>query len=243
VTDGEIAALAYSDDGTRIIVVEASGVVGERDAAPFEVLSPPVDIGHRFPGIISAGDERMAIASPDSEPGHPGWYVVVDFVDGDSTKVDLPLEMSPADVSPDGEHLAIAGRNGEIGVIDLGTGQWVRPPVIAHADFVERVAYNRDGSRFASSALDGEVILWDATTVTPLATLAPQESQSRTAVTFLDDGYTLMITRADGAAYTWDTRVERWIEYACGVAGRNLTDSEWRNAFGDRPYRETCPST
>jgi WD40 repeat protein len=242
VTDGEIAALAYSDDGTRIIVGEASGVVVELDADTFEVLSPPVDIGHRFPGITSAADERMAIALPDSEPDEPGWYAVVDFLDGESTRVALAVSASSADVSPDGRHLTIGGRNGEIGVVDLRTGEWVRPPVVAHADFVERVAYNRDGSRFASSALDGQVMIWDATTVTPLATLVPQESQSRTAVTFLDDGYTLMITRADGAAYTWDTNVEHWIEYACGVAGRNLTDSEWRNAFGDRPYRETCPT-
>ena len=30
---------------------------------------------------------------------------------------------------------------------------------------------------------------------------------------------------------------------ACRVAGRNLTETEWRDAFGDRPYRETCATT
>ena len=60
VTDGEIAAagLAYSDDGTRIVVGERSGVVVELDADTLEALSPPIDIGAGLGWIISAGDER-----------------------------------------------------------------------------------------------------------------------------------------------------------------------------------------
>ncbi len=38
-----------------------------------------------------------------------------------------------------------------------------------------------------------------------------------------------------------DTRPEHWIEVACAIAGRNLTEDEWSDAFDDRPYRETCP--
>jgi hypothetical protein len=37
-----------------------------------------------------------------------------------------------------------------------------------------------------------------------------------------------------------DTRPEHWVEVACEIAGRNLTEVEWSDAFGDRPYRETC---
>ena len=38
-----------------------------------------------------------------------------------------------------------------------------------------------------------------------------------------------------------DTRPEHWMEVACTIAGRNLTESEWSDAFDDRPYDETCP--
>ncbi len=30
------------------------------------------------------------------------------------------------------------------------------------------------------------------------------------------------------------------IDYACAVAGRDLTEQEWRDAFGDLAYRSTC---
>ena len=55
--------------------------------------------------------------------------------------------------------------------------------------------------------------------------------------TILDDGYTAMLTAGDGAVFTWDIRPESWVATACAIAGRNLTEDEWRDAFGDRPYR------
>jgi hypothetical protein len=50
----------------------------------------------------------------------------------------------------------------------------------------------------------------------------------------------VLITSYDDAIYTWDTRVEHAIEFACQGAGRELTMDEWRENFPDRPYRKTC---
>ena len=86
-------------------------------------------------------------------------------------------------------------------------------------------------------------MLWDANTATPLATTrSHQTPRAQPPWSSSTTGTHVMLARTDGAVYTWDTGVEHWIEYACGVAGRNLTDTEWRHAFGDRPYRETCPT-
>ena len=32
-----------------------------------------------------------------------------------------------------------------------------------------------------------------------------------------------------------------WLTYACQVAGRNLSEEEWRSVFGSDPYRKICP--
>ena len=61
-------------------------------------------------------------------------------------------------------------------------------------------------------------------------------------VEFQPDGHTLLVAGRDGAVHTLDTRLESWIDRACDVAGRNLTDDEWAEAIGDRPYHETCPA-
>ena len=61
------------------------------------------------------------------------------------------------------------------------------------------------------------------------------------AVEFQPDGHTLLVAGRDGAVHTVDTRLESWIDRACDVAGRNLTEDEWAEAIGDRAYHETCP--
>ena len=58
---------------------------------------------------------------------------------------------------------------------------------------------------------------------------------------YLPDGDTVLIASLDGTISSWDIRPERAIEYACQIAGRNLTEDEWRDALGTRPYHETCP--
>jgi predicted ATP-grasp superfamily ATP-dependent carboligase len=52
----------------------------------------------------------------------------------------------------------------------------------------------------------------------------------------------MVIAYQDGSVVTYDTDPRAWEQHACAVAGRNLTADEWRDAFGDRPYRETCPT-
>ena len=53
---------------------------------------------------------------------------------------------------------------------------------------------------------------------------------------------TVVIVSNDGDVYEWDLGVEKWIDAACAMAGRNLDEREWREAFPDRPYRETTCS-
>jgi hypothetical protein len=46
---------------------------------------------------------------------------------------------------------------------------------------------------------------------------------------------------SDWAIETWDTLPDHWIDVACDIAGRNLTEAEWTETFPDRPYHQTCP--
>jgi hypothetical protein len=83
--------------------------------------------------------------------------------------------------------------------------------------------------------------LWDGLTGDLLGTMLPGQANMPVSVSFLPDGHTVLMAAMDEAVYTWDTRVASWIAHACATAGRNLSRDEWRDAFGDRPYRRTCP--
>lgn len=78
----------------------------------------------------------------------------------------------------------------------------------------------------------------------PNAALSPAEFGLLPSPSFLPDSRILVAASVDrprALVHRWDTRPDHWIDSACKIAGRNLTEDEWRDAFDERPYRETCP--
>jgi hypothetical protein len=93
----------------------------------------------------------------------------------------------------------------------------------------------------ASVGFDGQVTLLDTTDAVPFARLQPGEANLQATASYRRDGHTLVIAYDDGSVISFDTDPTAWEKHACTVAGRNLTNDEWHNAFGNRTYRQTCP--
>jgi WD40 repeat protein len=65
--------------------------------------------------------------------------------------------------SPDGRHVAAAGRNGKanfIAVWDVASGEQ-KFTLLGHAEDIQALAYSPDGTRLASASKDESLILWD----------------------------------------------------------------------------------
>ena len=77
---------------------------------------------------------------------------------------DLGFKALSVDISPDGEHAAASGSVGEVGVVDLDSGEQVRPPVKGHEDGIYFFRYSPDGSRIVTGGADDAVALWDGPT-------------------------------------------------------------------------------
>jgi len=240
-----LVGLDYTGDGTRLVVGERVGGGGGRlltvDAETLEGAGPAVQFDDRIVSVTASPDNRTAIALTAD-----GGFTLVDLIDGrvlhEGSLETKRLQAEPldADFSPDGQRVAISFFD-SVGVLDVETGDWVRPPVDGHEAAVRSVAYAPDGSLLASGSRDGRVGLWDGRTGALLGTILPGGPTNETMVEFLPDGHTVLISSENGALYTWDTRLQPWVEHACAVAGRNLTQDEWRDAFGDRRYHRTCP--
>ena len=86
---------------------------------------------------------------------------------------------------------------------------------------------------FVTAAADGSIILWDADTGAQGEKLpGPPTGVGRWAACSSPTGTRCWITSSsDWAIYTWDTRPEHWIDVACAIAGRNLTETEWTETF------------
>jgi len=245
---GRVSSLSYTPDGSRIVLGEQSGQVTMVDADSLETVGQSVDLDTPVCCLAAGSDNTTAIvliggpaASGELYRPSAGW-ALVDLVAGRvvrSGQLGIPDGTWVA-ASPRGRFAAVVGAKGEVVVIDTATGELVRPPVIAHDDDGNVIAYSADGSRAVSSGWDGSISLIDGTTGELLGTAVVPERTLASAA-FMHDDKTVLVASYVESIYRWDTRPERALEFACDIAGRNLTHAEWRDNFTQRPYEKTCP--
>ena len=141
-------------------------------------------------------------------------------------------------LSPDGSLLAAVIPTGGVRLLDTDTFEWVgeESPIGWGGD----VTYAPDGSQFASVVADW-IRIWDGRTGAYQAGIPLPDAATDATVSYLPDSAGLLVSALDGRTWTVDTRTTAWVERACRIAGRNLTQEEWKLFFPDRPYEVTCP--
>ncbi len=141
-------------------------------------------------------------------------------------------------VSPDGSLLALHLPQGGMRLLDTDTLEWVgeQSPI----EVGRNISFAPDGSQLAS-VIAGWIRLWDGRTGAYQAGIPLPDPTADADVSYLPDGSGLLVSALDGRTWTVDTRTTAWVERACRIAGRNLTRSEWKQFFPNRPYEVTCP--
>ena len=238
---GDIYSLAYVDEGRSLLVGDSDDKTHIVDA---ETLRP-----HGEPFNIPAwnatpiGDGSTAMVSEPSSDGVSTLWRVLDIGDGEVlSEGDVELVAYASVASPDGSTVAVAGDTGEIVTIDVSTGdEQQRSTGLGAA--VWWLNYSDDGELLVSGAADGGVSLWDAATLDLLGTVYPPHHGEAVpaGAAFIGDSHDVAIASNDGRVYTWETDLDRAIDFACQMAGRNLTEEEWEEFLPAQPYQSVCP--
>jgi WD40 repeat protein len=140
--------------------------------------------------------------------------------------------------SRDGKTLAVAGFDDRVRLFDPRTGA-ARAAWAAGGEGVVSMSFNLDGSILATSGNDGTMTLWDYGSAKKIG--APLTGPPSPAVTAFDPtGHTLAAAFQDGTVLLWDVNPASWLKRACTVAGRRLTQQEWRDFLPARPYQPSC---
>ena len=248
-----IESIAYVEDGNRIAVTDTErrttmldthGLRPSGQVVPGDEGTPWYD----WPGqycctAVSPDGERMVLFAHTPDAAKAQWRVVRVATGEVVADGEVTLNLYDASFSPDGRRVAITGIGGELVIIDVEARAVWRAPTTGHGGIGQFVRFSPDGGRIVSGASDGTVSLWDADTLELLGTVATATGgePALVAPTFTQDNDVVTVAAYDGQAYRWDTRIGRTLSYACTMAGRNLTDEEWAQAFGDRTYQNTCP--
>ncbi len=139
-------------------------------------------------------------------------------------------------LSPDGARLVVQQAEGGVRLLNTDTFEWVgeTSPID-----VGDVSFAPDGDHFASISA-GWIRIWDGRTGAYRAGIPLPADTGGATVSYLPEGNRLLVSAMDGRTWIVDTRTATWIERACQIAGRNLTQNEWQQYFPDRPYEVTC---
>ena len=162
--------------------------------------------------------------------------------------VDSPM-LSTA-FAPDSERLATGTGSGLVLQWDVHKRTVIEPPLEGDEGAIGGVAYSPDGTLLATSRTGFSTTqLWRADTGARFAGTFVPGALPFTERTFdLDhflanrpafspSGDRLVTTGLDRATVSWTLDPDQWRDAACAIAGRELTEGEWRQYLPDRdPY-------
>jgi WD40 repeat protein len=142
--------------------------------------------------------------------------------------------------SPNGELLAIGGYGGAARLVSTRTWKRVGRAMDGQEGRLTALEFSPGGRVLATVSADGSVLLWDVATQRAIGSPLQIEPDAYVAAAFSRDGSHLFVVPHTGRGVRWDVRPESWKRHACLVAGRELTEAEWRDALPGRPPRPVC---
>ena len=241
--DTDIYAVSYVDGGERLLVGSRDHEVRLLDSDSLVPTAQTVD--HPADTSTAIGNGSTAIVYQHTGAGFTERFRVVDVGSGDVlAEGDVDFAVYASAVAPDGSSVAMAGDTGEIAVVDVTTGaERRRSTGLGTGVGVRWLDYSEDGTLLVSAADGGAVSLWDADTLELMGTVRPPDDAGPiTALAqFVGDTHDVAIASYDGTVYRWDTDLDRAIDFACRMAGRDLTRNEWAQFLPTQPYRPVCP--
>lgn len=183
-------------------------------------------------GLLAVSPDGRLIAVRDG-------LLAVRVVDlsGGAAPITVPVPVTPpaADFGPDGQQLAIPTGTGTM-IVNTGTGD-ITETLRNHNGAVTAAEFRATGELVTAGA-DGAIMTSDlgdwaaGFRIDPFSSGEPfvEEINERTLVLEQSNG-TNQVVVAEPAA---------WEDRACRIAGRVLTEQEWGDVLGPRPYSPAC---
>ncbi len=245
---GHTFRVAFDPTSHAVYVADGAGILFTFDRAALagDVLAP--DLGGTGARGAMLVDGDIAALVPHPRDGSvlvlrsDGSFAQVD-PDTRSTLAQAPPGTMAADgptpvFSPSGTVMAAARPDGVVGLVNVDTLQWVgRGPAVTRGG---SATFAPDGSQFAL-VQEGRIRFWDGRTGAYQGSVPLPNPAEQVTISYTSGGSDLLAASTDGRTWVVDTRTGTWIERACAIAGRNLTQREWSRLFPDRPYEVICP--
>ncbi|KYC39858.1 hypothetical protein WA1_28220 [Scytonema hofmannii PCC 7110] len=141
--------------------------------------------------------------------------------------------------SQDGRWLAAGSWNYQVQLQDMNNLAKESVLLKGHGGRVLGLEFSPDNQWLATSSEDHTIRLWNPMDITAAPIVLRGHKASVGSLAFSSDSRWILSGSND--VRLWQIGVDNLITVACRTAGRNLTQQEWQQAFGNEPYRKTCP--
>ena len=219
-----LSAVKFSPDGLRMYVS------GSRTTIVLETASGEELSRIAGNGILAISPHGSRIAVRDGARA-----VRIEDPTGVAAPTTVSLTSFPwaADFDPDSPQLAIAGAG--VVVASTTTGE-ITETLVGHDGWVTAAEFRSSGE-LVTAGIDGAIITWnlgDWSADLPGRHVHPDGASSEPAER------TVTLEQSDGGRQHVVAEPAAWEERACQIAGRVLTEEEWMELLGARPYAPAC---
>jgi WD40 repeat protein len=155
------------------------------------------------------------------------------------------FKAGPVAFSADGRYMAVGGDSGRPSLWSVGSWSSVWRADAGHDGITTSLTFSPDGQLLVSSGSDTKTFLYDVATGHAVGgTAVGPDTNVWTYSWFLGGTKTLaLIGLDDGSIRHVDLDPAAWLRRACALAGRDVTEPEWRAMVPDQPFRPACPQT
>jgi DNA-binding SARP family transcriptional activator len=184
------------------------------------------------------GDGLLAV-SPDGQSlllreGRQAARIVDLTHSTQSRLLEMPSSVVDGAFSPDGTRVAtIAGD--QVWLWHAGSGS-LDETLDGHTDIVRALAFRSTGE-LVTAGKDGALFTW---AIGDWSASFRDWKRQGDGVLIPRDDRTIVFDSPDGGVVGIAADPDIWLQRACAVAGRGLTEQEWGDVFGGRPYDPAC---
>lgn len=235
-----VAHFVPTSDGARLEAIRTDGRIQPFDPQTAEPAddSWPVDGWAQWLSISPDGD-RIAVTYSETDYSRSPTEGL--------TSVEQKQHLSIVDGADDrvlyDEKLPVYAQvllaNGDlIALEDNRIGRYTTEPIArvgtiaGAAGGLHAPSLSRDASTLLVMAADGTALLYDAPSGTRIGDPLRTDDRTVGVAVLRPDGREMAVSMPDGVML-WDLDPEHQFEYACKLAGRDLTEDEWRTYLAD----------
>jgi WD40 repeat protein/class 3 adenylate cyclase len=263
---GLVMSALFSPDGRFVVAddwqcvpagcLSAAGIEGQLamwDAETGRLVHPLLRIRDAA-NQLSFSPNGSLIAVPSGAVDASGHTYVVNVR---SWRIVRTLDSDPgttattsAVFAPSGHLLATVGDGGLLRLWNTRSWQEIGQPLQVSSGTAYSLSFDPTGQLLATGAADGTVRILNVSNPAHVSQFGPPSLPATSLVTFNPgnssqfsaDGSDLVVVDSTGLASVYPMQWQQWAAYACTVAGRNLTQSEWEVFVGtSRRYAKVCP--